>query len=268
VAAAGHGGPSAGTISKPGDDPFVLTVGGLDTKNTPTKYDDGIAPFSGRGPTPDGLAKPDLLAPAISIVSNRAPGSTIDIRHPSARMGEYYFKGTGTSQAAAAVSGVAARLFSASPSLTPDLVKSILLLTTDRRFFLRRDGSRLGIVDAEAALTLVTRGYWWVPPANIGVRPSSGLGSLEASRGSRHVSADLDGDGNPEVVQGEIDVLGNSWSAASFASPELWSGNSWTGNEWSSYVFEANSWSGNSWSGNSWSGNEWAGNEWAGDSWS
>jgi serine protease AprX len=273
VAAAGNGGPSFGTISKPGDDPLVLTVGGLDTRNTASKHDDRVAPFSGRGPTQDGLAKPDLMAPAISIVSNRAPGSTIDVSHPSARVGEHYFKGTGTSQAAAAVSGVAARLFSASPSLTPDLAKAILLLTSDRKFLFRRDRSPLGILDADAALSVVSRGYGWVVPANLGVTPSSGLGSLEASRGSRHVSADLDGDGDLEVVEGEIDVLGNSWSAESFASPDLWTGNSWTGNEWSSYVFEGNSWSGNSWSGNSWSGNSWSGNswsgiEWSGDSWS
>jgi hypothetical protein len=114
----------------------------------------------------------------------------------------------------------------------------------------------------------VSKGYWWIQPANLGVAPSSGLGSLETSRGSYHVTADIDGDGNPEVVRGEIDVLGNSWSGTAFVSGNSWTGNSWTGNEWSSYVFEGNSWTGNEWSGNEWSGNEWSGNEWSGNEWS
>ncbi|HEV8419872.1 MAG TPA: S8 family peptidase [Actinomycetota bacterium] len=269
VAAAGNRGPNAGSVSKPGDDPFVLTVGGADTKNTPNRNDDEVPLFSGRGPTQDGVSKPDLVAPAISIVSNRAPGSTIDQLHPAARVGQYYFKGTGTSQSAAAVSGVAALLFSASPSLSPDLAKAILVRTADRKITYNsgRSGSGAGIIDADAALTLISRGYSWVLPANQGLAPSSGLGSLEASRGSYHVSADLDGDGVPQIVKGEIDVLGNTWSAALFTG-NSWTGNSWAGNEWSSCVFEGNTWSGNEWSGNEWSGNEWSGNEWSGNEWS
>src|SRR5712691_2987537 len=101
--AAGNTGPDAGTVAKPGDDALVMTVGAANTKNTPAHEDDEVAPFSARGPTQDGLSKPDLMAPSISIVSNRASGSTIDQLHPSARVGEYYFKGTGTSQATAVV---------------------------------------------------------------------------------------------------------------------------------------------------------------------
>jgi serine protease AprX len=270
VVAAGNRGPSGGTINKPADDPLVLTVGGADTKNTPNRNDDEVPPFSSRGPTQDGINKPDLVAPAISIVSNRAPGSTIDQLHPAARVGQSYFKGTGTSQAAAAASGMAALLFGASPALTPDMAKAILLRTADRKITYKSggSGSGAGIVDGDAALSLVNKGYWWIQPANLGVAPSSGLGSLESSRGSYHVSADIDGDGNPELIRGEIDVLGNSWSGAAFVSGNSWTGNSWTGNEWSSYVFEGNTWTGNEWTGNEWSGNEWTGNEWTGNEWS
>ena len=91
------------------------------------------------------------------------------------------------------------------------------------------------------------RNWSWILPANQGVPRSTGLGSLELSRGSYHVYADTNGDGIPDLVAGEIDVLGNSWSGNS------WSGNSWSGNEWS-----GNTWSGNSWSGNSWSGDSWS----------
>src|SRR2546421_12205258 len=126
VVAAGNRGPDAGTISKPADDPYVLTVGASVTKSSTDRSYDVAAPFSSRGPTQDGFAKPDLLAPGISIVSIRDPGSTIDQAHPNARVGDNYFKGTGTSQAAAVISGVAARLFQQSPGLSPNVAKKLL----------------------------------------------------------------------------------------------------------------------------------------------
>lgn len=263
--ASGNRGPSGGTVNKPGDDPFVVTVGGVDTKNTADRGDDQVAPFSSRGPTQDGLSKPDLVAPSISIVSLRAVGSTIDEAHPAARVGEHYFKGTGTSQGTAIVSGVAANMFSTAPTLTADLAKAIITRTAYRGIT-SQAGSGAGIVDASAALAVTRRSLFWGQPANQGIVPSTGLGSLEASRGSRHVYADIDDDGDMDLVQGEIDVLGNSWTGNS------WTGNEWAGNEWCSYVFEAigwlgNSWSGNSWSGTSWTGNEWTGNEWTGNEW-
>jgi serine protease AprX len=261
VVAAGNRGPDPGTINKPGDDPFVLTVGAADLKNTIEKSDDVMAPFSSRGPTQDGVAKPGLLAPGVTIVSNRAVGSTLDQLHASARVGDHYFKGTGTSQSAAVVSGVAALMFQANPSLTPDVAKATLLGTAFRNM-----GQPL--VDAYGAASAAALGQYLMVPANAGLIPSTGMGSLEASRGSYHVSADIDGDGNPEVVKGEIDVLGNSWSGAVFVSGNSWTGNSWTGNEWSSRLFEGNSWTGNSWTGNEWTGNEWSGNEWTGNEWS
>ena len=47
------------------------------------------------------------------MVSDRAPGSTIDTFRADARLGDALFKGTGTSQAAAVVSGVVARMIEA-----------------------------------------------------------------------------------------------------------------------------------------------------------
>jgi len=196
-------------------------------------------------------------------------GTTIDQLHPDARVGDSYFKGTGTSQAAAVVSGVAALMFQANPALTPDVAKATLLGTTFKNFS-SQSGAGQGLIDAYGAASAAAFNTFLTKPANVGLMPSTGLGSLEASRGSYHVHADLpddglgakDLDGSLDLVTGEIDALGNSWT-----------GNSWTGNSWASLVFEGNSWSGNSWSGNSWSGtcwvgNSWSGNAWTGDSWS
>ncbi|MEQ8190398.1 MAG: S8 family peptidase [Candidatus Eremiobacterota bacterium] len=75
LVAGGNSGPEAGTIGAPGDSPFAITIGAVDDKNTPDRNDDTITPFSSRGPTPDGLVKPDLMAPGENIVAPLAPGS-------------------------------------------------------------------------------------------------------------------------------------------------------------------------------------------------
>jgi serine protease AprX len=108
VVSAGNRGPDPGTIAKPGDDPYVITVGAADVKQTAERQDDDVAPFSSRGPTQDGFDKPNLVAPGTTIVATRDVGGTIDQLHPDAVVDESYFKGTGTSQAGAIVSGVAA----------------------------------------------------------------------------------------------------------------------------------------------------------------
>jgi len=261
VVAAGNRGPSAGTINKPGDDPYVVTVGAADLRNTIEKSDDTVAGFSSIGPTQDGLAKPDLIAPSITIVSDRDPGSTIDSLYPSARVGDYYFKGSGTSQAAAVISGVAALMFQANPALSLDVAKATLVGTTTKNL-LTMVGAGTGLVDAYGAMNAVFSSTFVKAPANVGLTPGNGLGNLEGSRGTLHVYADLNGDGIPDLVTGEVDVLGQPWSGGG------WAGNSWSGNEWSSYVFDANGWTGNSWSGTSWTGNSWSGNSWSGNSWS
>src|SRR5207245_1877202 len=79
VVSASNRGPGPATISKPGDDPLVITVGAVDDRGTPGLGDDELPNFSSHGPTAaDGLAKPDLVAPGGHIVSLRAPGSAID----------------------------------------------------------------------------------------------------------------------------------------------------------------------------------------------
>ena len=41
-----------GTITAPGNDPYVITVGAMNTKGTPSRADDVIASYSSKGPTP------------------------------------------------------------------------------------------------------------------------------------------------------------------------------------------------------------------------
>ncbi|MCA9998600.1 MAG: S8 family serine peptidase, partial [Anaerolineales bacterium] len=55
VVAAGNTGPDAGSVTTPGNDPFVITVGSFTDNYTPgDSSDDYIPPFSGAGPTEAG----------------------------------------------------------------------------------------------------------------------------------------------------------------------------------------------------------------------
>ena len=180
VVAAGNEGPAAGTISKPADDPYVVTVGAADTNGTADDADDTVARvLEPRADRATASRKPDLLAPGVSIVSDRAPGSTIDLFRPAARLGPTMFKGSGTSQAAAVVAGVAARMLDVDPTLTNDEVKGVLIATADRR--LAGPGGGAGMIDALAATTAVDAaeegpGAGRCRSRTPGLKPSTGTG--------------------------------------------------------------------------------------------
>ena len=71
------------------------------------------------------------------------PGSFIDtVFGGTGRLGDRFFRGSGTSQAAAITSGVAALILSRRPDLTPDQVKN--LITVDGEAGRRRAGAEQG----------------------------------------------------------------------------------------------------------------------------
>jgi serine protease AprX len=130
VVAAGNSGPGPMTITVPGNNPYVVTVGAFTDTFTPSDWsDDTIAPFSAAGPTLDGFVKPDLVAPGAHMVSSMMPNTTIVRSHNASWDGGLYFSMAGTSQAAAVVSGVSALVLSKHPELTPDQVKYRLMYT-------------------------------------------------------------------------------------------------------------------------------------------
>ena len=130
VVAAGNGGPHAMTIGVPGNNPYVITVGAFTDNYTPADWnDDYITPFSAAGPTLDGFAKPDVVAPGAHMASSMPGKSYIDEHHEANRLSQKYFTMAGTSQAAAVVSGIAALTLSHNPDLTPDQVKYRLTQT-------------------------------------------------------------------------------------------------------------------------------------------
>src|SRR4051812_37742690 len=112
VAAAGNRGPVADAVQyAPGNDPYVITVGGADDRGTAGTADDNSTPWGSIGATQDGFAKPEVIAPGAHIVSTLAPGSAFASLCPGCvREGGAYFQAGGTSMSAPVVSGVVALL--------------------------------------------------------------------------------------------------------------------------------------------------------------
>jgi subtilisin family serine protease len=154
VAAAGNAGPEAATITAPGNVPYVITVGAAKSSYYTASGQTEVATYSSRGPTESAFVKPDLtvwgsrtLAPmptSATLPLSLLPLCTGGPSDPkpcaqlaafpsygfgaSPRNQQYYYL-SGTSMAAAEISGVAALLLQANPQLTNNQVKARLLGT-------------------------------------------------------------------------------------------------------------------------------------------
>jgi hypothetical protein len=169
VFAAGNGGPGPGTIASPAGYPEVLAVGAVGASGA-------VAGFSARGPVvwtdPDGegpaagtrIAKPDLVAPGVDVVST-VPGGG-------------YLPYSGTSMAAPHVAATAALVREAAPGLSPAEVMDVLRRTADDRGAPGVDPDYgAGMLDVPAALAAVGGVRAPSPPAP---RPKAAPGTGRA----------------------------------------------------------------------------------------
>ncbi len=282
VVAAGNDG-NAAPLRNPAYDPYVIAVGSAQYGDTNVSSNsfihyDRVSDYSNCGTD----RTVDLVAPGKSITSLRVPGSFADDNHPEARVGANYMLGSGTSQAAAVVSGAAAVLLQRDRGLTPDEVKKLLTDNASPMTGVSSACQGAGVVD----LGFVARGKKInVSGATQTHVESDGSGSLEASRGSDHL--EMDG----VVLAGEQDIMGNPWIGFNewqtscwkegrgkdavtvcedvlVPTETLWNGGDWNGTSWSGTSWSGTSWSGLSWTGTSWSGLSWSGLSWSGLSWS
>jgi serine protease AprX len=252
VAAAGNFGNSSPQLADPADDPYVIAAGAVDTQGTASTSDDTVASFSDSG---SATRIPDLVAPGTHIASLRDPGSTLDQEFGStATVGGRFFRGSGTSQAAAVVSGAAALLLSQRPSATPDQIKALLIGAAVPLGGTSTALQGAGRLQVQRLLTAP------IPNATQSWPVSTGTGSLNLSRGSVENSLD--------VALAELVLsLGGGWSGSGW-SGSGWSGSGWSGSGWSGNFWSGGGWSGSGWSGSGWSGSGWSGSGWSGSGWS
>lgn len=260
VTSASNRGPNPATITKPADDPWVVTVGAIDDRGTAGTSDDTVPNFSGRGPTlADAVAKPDLVAPGAHIVGLRAPGSALDEAFPRF-VGDWYRKGSGTSFAAPAVAGTVALMLERDPSLLPDRVKHALVASARATASADPYTVGAGLLDAAAGVLATPEGT-----ANQGLAFSDGSGSLDASRGTLRVET-IDVLGGTVTISGELTQQLALFDRVGYTTLE-WTGASWQGASWQGASWQGASWQGASWQGASWQGASWQGASWQGASW-
>jgi serine protease AprX len=202
VAAAGNRGPGSVDVA-PANDPFAISVGAIDTNATISVADDALTPWSSRGATLEGFAKPELVAPGRRVVGS-LPGDTVLGRQaPAANWvvpGKYALI-SGTSFSAPQVAGAAAVLFQQHPDWTADQVKWVLRATARPLA-----GSNAPALDLGAATAFAgTPGS-----ANAGVEPSSF--ALE------------------------------SWVAQMLTAPAGWPHSTWKSNTWNTNTWNFGIW--------------------------
>jgi serine protease AprX len=237
VAAAGNDGPVPGTVATPGADPFVITAGSLDDQGTPSLQDDRESAFSSRGPTVDGFAKPDVLAPGRRVVSLRANGARLEMTKPervvtntnvnangnNKNNSNLYIRMSGTSVSSAMVSGVAALVISAHADYTPTKTKGAIV------------ASGRGITGTVSRAVTATTALSATPRAvNRLLLPSKLL----------------------------MTTLENSGVAGSGTT---WEGVTWEGVTWEAVTWESVSWESVTWESVSWEGVMWETVSWEQD---
>jgi serine protease AprX len=257
VAAGGNDGSTNYSLATPARDPYVLAVGADDTRGTVDTRDDEVPGWGTRGTNQRHV---DVVAPGVSVLGLRVPNGYADERNPSARVGSRFAKASGTSQAAAVVSGQVALLLQENPTLAPDQVKKLFTTTAESVPLESQQYRGKGVSDVRAAQ---------VAGGNNNKQSASffgtGTGSLEAARGTSHVHDGV------APLQGEIDIFGNRWDgaawAAATAAESVWDGGAWRGVPVTGDGFDGRMWRSVEWSSPSWTASTWRSSQWTASTW-
>jgi serine protease AprX len=260
VVAAGNDGTSRAELASPATDPYVLSVGADDPNGTAGVLDDTVPAFAQRG---TGARRVDVIAPGVHVLGLRAPNGYVDQANPGGRVGTRFIRGSGTSQATAVASGVAALVLQKYPNASPDQVKYLLRDSAAALPAAPDLWEGLGVVDASNALL----GDPTLAPVQSSA-PATGAGTLEGARGSSHVALD----GTP--LTGERDIFGQAWNAAAW-STSVAAGTSWTGGAYNGSTWTGTDWAGGdpaaaggaAWEAASWDGDDWVSRTWVSRTW-
>jgi serine protease AprX len=266
VPAGNDGAEGRGTITSPGVDPVLLTVGGLDEGGTVGRKDDTVASWSSQGPAPQGVQKPDLVAPGQHVVSTAAVDSAVWTANPASRVDGGYMLGSGSSFSTAVTSGAAAVLLAARSELGPDQVKSVLTRSTYRMHLPRQQAGAGGLdlakaLDARVAGNARNAAAFPGDPAWIDL-----------------VWALLEGD--QQTAEAAWDAMtpaarqwaARQWAAGSWAARQWaarqWADDSWDARQWAARQWAARQWAAGAWAARQWSDEDWAARQWAARQWS
>jgi serine protease AprX len=261
VVAAGNQGTNADAVSyAPANDPYVITVGGVDDRGTKGTADDSVASWSSRGVTQDGLIKPDVLAPGAHLVSTLSPGSDYASLCPQCITDGSYFRVGGTSMAAGVVSGAVADIIQAHPEWTPDQIKGTIA---------KKDRTRtINKITTPEGVTMNGTVLDSTDPASITSTTVIGREIaldkvIPLKNSDPAANTNLTANTLVDPITGTIDYTRASWSRASWSeaadvlrarwSRASWSRASWSRASWSATPescsdFERASWSRASWS--------------------
>ena len=262
VAAAGNDGRSTRNLASPAYDPYVLAVGAVDPKGTLAADDDVVASFAQHGTTTRPV---DVVAPGVSVLGLRVPGSFVDTMSGNVgKVGTRFQRGSGTSEATAAVSGLAALLAQKFPTANPDAIKALIKNTATPLIqgaaTATSPGTSLysgrGIPNVDKALAVTSIA------ASQAYTDSTGTGTLDATRGGVYVVS-----ANGVALTGQKDIFGKAFNSAGMATLQA-NGSAWTGGIWNGSRWTGDSWSGSRWSGTTWTGSDWSGSAWSGSRWS
>ena len=305
VAAAGNDGSATTSLEDPADDPFVIAVGAENTDNGAVIHGPSVASFTNTG-NPDRTV--DVIAPGVHVLGLRDPGSYVDQTFPSAEVGTRFFRGSGTSQAAAVVSGAVALLAQKFPAATPDELKYLIDQTAAPLPGVSTLSQGHGVIQAgkagainQAQLTQMLnaspKGPTITPATERHVPAQPGHPTLGAVHRHRHPGRrprrqlpDRPQRPSPARTTRRVGRRlqlrqpwpsakpnGTSWSGATWnneqltgtgATPTLWDGTA-TGGVGSTNMRWSNMrWSGDGWANMRWADANWANMRWAGDGWS
>jgi serine protease AprX len=259
-----------GGITSPGNAPSALTIGAVDTKDSITRGDDLVTPYSSRGPTwYDGFAKPDVVAPGHSLYAAASPVSYLWQTYPALRAtpagAGRYMRLSGTSMAAAVATGVVALVLEAQrtanvtavPALTPNTIKAVLQFTalpvanSSDPEASNEVVQGAGSINAAGAIELSRRldtqaksGEWWL---SSGVEPVSVIGDQSLSWGEHLVWGNQILWGDSVYYNDPAFASQTTWGAhVVWGSHLVWGNNVVWGNHlvWGSHIVWGNTWIG------------------------
>lgn len=248
VTAAGNAGATATSMASPAYDPYVISVGASDPVGTRSSSDDVVASFSSSG---SAIRFPDVLAPGVSVEGLRNPGSFIDWLYPEGRVGDRFFRGSGTSQSTAVVSGAVALLFSKYPSLTPDGAKYALKRGALKIVNAPAILAGSGVIKLDRSMDAAEKASKY--PANY----------AQAWPVSAPVFVPVTSEGS--TVGGSTGTV-DPYTGSPFVA-RRWTSAGWTGDIADTDYWLARRWTGESWDGRRWTDAGWVAGAWASSSW-